>query len=72
MGAKTQREHLGDYTRAARQIELVHVAISVLEPLHGARVLRAIKILQQDQQASLKCLDAAAAKLGAPYPKAFK
>lgn len=65
---KTPRDHLVEHDQAVRQIELVEVAIRILENLHGPRVDRATKILRQDQQESLKLIDATAEKLGAPYP----
>ncbi len=67
MDAKQQRRHLQDYTRAARQIELAEVAINVLEGMDTREALRAIGVLKRGQQKQLKLLDAAAAKLGAPY-----
>jgi len=63
------RKHLEDYTDAARDIELAEVAIDVLEKMSGATAQRLIKTLKYLQQRALTRLDAAAAKLGAPYPK---
>lgn len=62
-----QRKRLREYTEAARQIELGGVAIGVLEKMRGKTPARLIKSLEYEQQRALKRLDAAAAKLGAPY-----
>ena len=67
MDQKKQREHLNDYTNAARQIELAGVAIRVLEGMNVPEALRAIKTLERSQQKQLALMDAAAEKLGAPY-----
>ena len=67
MDAKTKREYLNEYTNAARQIELSGVAIAVLEKMHGNTAQRLIKSLHHESARALKRLDAAAAKLGAPY-----
>lgn len=67
---KAQRKYLNQYTAAARNIELTAVAIEVLEQVGTNEAQRAIKILKSSQGAELKKLDAAAGKLGAPYPKA--
>jgi hypothetical protein len=68
MKTKTPREHLTDYTDAAREIELAGVAIRVLESLRSVEGLRCIKMLEAMQQRQIGRLDSAAAKLGAPYP----
>lgn len=68
MSTKTQRKHLEDYTDAAREIELSGAAVSVLEGMRSAEAQRAIKLMHTVQQRRLKHLDAAAEKLGAPYP----
>lgn len=67
MDPKKQRQHLRDYTTAARNIELNEAAIRVLESLITRESEAAIKVLKRGQQRQLKLLDAAAAKLGAPY-----
>jgi hypothetical protein len=67
MDAKTQRKHLNDYTQAARNIELNEAAIKLLGDLITMEAASAIKVLKRGQQRQLKLLDAAAAKLGAPY-----
>ena len=67
MDQKKQRQHLRDYTQAARNIDLAGVAITVLEGMNTREALQAIKTLQRGQHRQLKLLDAAAAKLGAPY-----
>lgn len=63
-----QRRILNDYTDAARQLELAGVAINVLEGMNTAEAAKAIKLLERGQQRLVVLLDAAAAKLGAPYP----
>jgi hypothetical protein len=68
MSKKTPREVLDDYTTAARNIELAGAAINVLEMMNGAVALRCINALNADQQRWLTKLDAAADRLGAPYP----
>lgn len=65
---KKQREHLQTYTAAARALELHEVAINVLEGANTTEAARAITILKRAQHRQLRLLDAAAAKLGAPYP----
>lgn len=64
---KTPRAHLNDYTYAMREIELAEVAVKILEALNSIESRRAIKMLLKLQQRQVKRLDAAAAKLGAPY-----
>jgi hypothetical protein len=68
MKTKTPRDHLESYTDAAREIELAGVAIRVLEGLRSAEGARCIKLLEAMQRRQIPLLDAAAAKLGAPYP----
>ena len=68
MTTKTQRQHLNDYTQAAREIELMGAAVTLLENLLMQESAQAIRVLKRGQQRALKHLDAAAAKLGAPYP----
>jgi hypothetical protein len=65
---KKQREHLRAYTAAARAMELHEVAITVLEGAATIEAARAIILLKRAQVRQLNLLDAAAAKLGAPYP----
>lgn len=63
--AKTKRKHLRNYSAAYRDIELTGVAIEILEKVSGTqRVIAALNKLQSKQ---LSMIDAAAAKLGAPY-----
>lgn len=63
-----RRQHLVDYTSAAREIELAAVAVKVLEGMRSAEALKAIALLRRCQSRQLSLLDAAAANLGAPYP----
>jgi hypothetical protein len=65
---KKQREHLRAYTAAARALELHEVAIIVLDGANTTEAQRAVTILKRAQQRQLRLLDAAASKLGAPYP----
>lgn len=67
MDTKKQREHLDQHTRAVRDIELTEAAINILESVSGAEAQRCIKRLKAEQQRQLRRIDAAAAKLGAPY-----
>ena len=67
MDAKKRRAILNEYTDAARQIELAGAAIGVLEMMRSREATNAINSLNRGQQRHLKRLDAAAAKLGAPY-----
>ena len=67
MDAKKQRQHLRDYTEAARNLELHGAAIRVLEGLLTPEAAAAIRVLKRGQQKQLKRLDAAAERLGAPY-----
>jgi len=68
MDTKTRRKHLNDYSTAHTDIVLTDVAITILESVTGMqRVISALKISQQKH---LSRLDAAAEKLGAPYPTA--
>lgn len=65
------REYLYDYTAAHTDIELAQVAIDSVERMTGGpRTSRIVALLQAEQQVALKKMDASAAKLGAPYPKA--
>ena len=66
---KTPRQHLEDYTYVLRSMEIQQVAIDLLDHLGTAGSMRAVAILKRDQQVQLRKLDAAAARLGAPYPK---
>lgn len=67
MDTKKQRQHLRDYTDAARQIELAGMAILILEGMNTKEAATAVKVLHRGQQPLLKKLDKAAEKLGAPY-----
>lgn len=67
MDTKRQRQHLRDYTQAYRDIEIFGAAITLLENLPASEAATAIRVLRRGQQRQLKSLDAAAAKLGAPY-----
>lgn len=65
MDAKTKRKHLNDYTDACRDIELTEAAIGILESVTGAAGV--VATLRRKQRSHLRRIDAAAAKLGAPY-----
>lgn len=65
--AKTRRKHLREYSAAHGDIELTGAAIGILERVSGTE--KAIKMLQKLQHKQLDRMDAAAEKLGAPYPK---
>lgn len=65
---KKQRAHLEAYTTAAREIELCGVAVTILENLSSPEAAQAVRVLKRGITRQLKPLDAAAAKLGAPYP----
>ena len=67
MDAKRQRQWLMEYTKAARNLELNEAAINLIEGLGTRESGAAVKVLKRGQQRQLKLLDAAAAKLGAPY-----
>ena len=67
MDTKKQRQHLRDYTQAHRHIETFGAAITLLENMLASEAATAIRVLKRGQQRQLKLLDAAAAKLGAPY-----
>ena len=67
MNAKKQRQHLREYTDAARQLELAGAAIMILELMNTLAAAKAIKTLQFGQQQQLRNLDNAAENLGAPY-----
>jgi hypothetical protein len=63
-----RRKILNDFAAATRDIELTEAAINILERVHDSRAVRSsINALKREQQAHLRRLDAAAAKLGAPY-----
>lgn len=59
------RQHLDEHQRAQRDIELTEVAINILERTSNSSAV--IRTLRKKQYSYLKKLDAAAAKLGAPY-----
>lgn len=65
MDAKTKRKHLNDYSHAHRDIELTEAAILLLEKVSNAQTV--VKALKKKQIMHLRRIDAAAAKLGAPY-----
>jgi hypothetical protein len=65
---KKQREHLRAYESALRHLELHEAAIRILENLSSPESAQARRALKRGQTRQLKLLDAAAAKLGAPYP----
>lgn len=65
---KMQRKHLNDYTTAARVIEISGAAIVMLEQLGTTEAMQACRALHRGNRRQLKLLDAAAARLGAPYP----
>lgn len=60
-----QRKHLNDYKAANRDLELTEAAIKILERVSTAGSV--VATLKRKQQIHLRRLDAAAAKLGAPY-----
>lgn len=62
---KTKRQYLDDYSRALRDIELAGIAIDILEKVRGSQSI--VRMLKNKSISRLKRLDAAAAKLGAPY-----
>ena len=63
-----KRKILMEYASASRNIELAHAATLLLECMNAPEASKAIAILQRCQQKQLVKLDAAAKKLGAPYP----
>lgn len=63
--AKTQRKYLNEHSAASRDIELVEVAIGILERVSGCGSV--VQTLKRKQQKYLTRIDAAAEKLGAPY-----
>lgn len=65
--AKSARMALSRYSYAHRMLQLAGAAITILESMNTSEAARAIKTLQGGQQKLLKEMDAAAAKLGAPY-----
>ncbi|MEY2875854.1 MAG: hypothetical protein RLZZ373_3225 [Pseudomonadota bacterium] len=62
-----QRKALDDHKTACRDIELTEAAITLLERVTGSQ--RAVAALKRSQHRHLARLDAAAEKLGAPYPR---
>jgi hypothetical protein len=70
MNAKAKRKHLDEFSTAFRDIEFAEACIETLERLSGATPRRCIKQLKHYQQQALRRMDAAAEKLGAPYPGA--
>jgi hypothetical protein len=65
---KTQRDWLDEYSKAARDIEISEAAITVLAACSHRAARVAVAALKNGQQGCLRRLDAAAARLGAPYP----
>jgi len=61
-----QRKHLDDYSSAHTDLDLTDAAINLLERVNGTA--RIVSLLKKSQQKHLAKLDAAAEKLGAPYP----
>jgi hypothetical protein len=66
--ATKARIALREFQDAARTMELAEAAINILERLSTSEASAAIRALKRGQQKQLRLLDAAAAKLGAPYP----
>jgi hypothetical protein len=64
---QTKRQILGEYTEAARNIEMTGMAIDILDRLRFKAAQTAIRTLRREQQRQLVKLDRAAAALGAPY-----
>jgi hypothetical protein len=64
---KTQRDWLNEYGKAVRDIEVSEAAITMLEACSHRAARVAAAALKTGQQVCLRRLDAAAAKLGAPY-----
>lgn len=60
-----QRKALNDYKEAHKDIELTEAAITLLERVTGMG--RTVAGLKNKQHQHLARMDAAAAKLGAPY-----
>lgn len=65
MDTKETRKHLAEHARASKDIELTEAAINILERVKGCEGV--ITTLKKKQQIQLRRIDAAAAKLGAPY-----
>lgn len=65
MDEKTKRKHLLEYTDACRDIELTEAAIQLLERVSNTASV--VSTLKRRQHTHLRRIDAAAAKLGAPY-----
>ena len=63
--AKTKRKHLNDYSHAHRDIELTQLAIDLMERVGNSETI--VKALKNKRHSHLRKMDAAAAKLGAPY-----
>lgn len=68
MSLTEKRRHLDDYHRASRDMELAQVCIDILEQMQDKARTKCIKELKAAQQRQLRELDAAAERLGAPYP----
>lgn len=66
----TPHDHLRDYAKAHRDIELADVAIEILERVTGCRSI--VDSLKRKQQTFLRRMDSAAEGLGAPYKKGTK
>jgi flagellin-specific chaperone FliS len=68
MSTNPRRKILLIYAAAVRDLELAEAAIRIIEGMNlHSRTSRCIDLLKKQQQISLKRLDAAAEKLGAPY-----
>lgn len=70
MNAKKMRSLLNAYHEGARKMELAEACISLLEILRGEAAQRCIQEMKSVQQEALTQMDAAAERMGAPYPKA--
>lgn len=68
MSAKSKRAILLEYQEEVRNLELSEAAINLLEQVQGRAAQRCIETLKRDQCRMVRRLDAAAGKLGAPYP----
>lgn len=62
-----QRKHLKTYGNELKEIEFAELAIHICERISDPAGARCVAQLKRAQQRILKRLDAAAAKLGAPY-----
>ena len=75
MSKKTPSDWLNEYARQRDRINLAGIAIEMAEGMPGdgeradARTRNITQALREIQQAALPKLDAAAAALGAPYPR---